>query len=200
MPRLRSSSSCRGTLFCFAVDRADGAVEVSGSVMSGLGRGCVKTLKASVGTQQENRSCGLGDSSMREQRSIRFHCCVPTAASNVFTQPRSDSEVVSYRCHVRSTPDEQTSSRSGSRSHQRCQDRTSGERLYGAGPQTKANQFLGGCTSECRATGRKILRRRLRYGRRGRVPDALTHPLRLSGRTSGHSESRCGRSYSCPRR
>jgi hypothetical protein len=39
-----------------------------GLVMSAIDPGCVKTLEAVIGTRQENRSCGLGDSFMRAQR------------------------------------------------------------------------------------------------------------------------------------
>jgi hypothetical protein len=39
-----------------------------GLVMSALDSGCVKTLEGVIGTRQENRSCGLGDSFMRAQR------------------------------------------------------------------------------------------------------------------------------------
>jgi hypothetical protein len=61
-------------------------------------RGCVKTLKAVVGTQQENRSCGLGESSMRELRSIRINLA-PRQRAEWFSHsldPKPTSRVAAF--------------------------------------------------------------------------------------------------------
>src|SRR5262249_39650896 len=38
-------------------------------------------------------------------RRLRFHCCVPTTASSVFTQPRSVADIVAPSTRVRFTPE-----------------------------------------------------------------------------------------------
>src|SRR5260370_33856026 len=61
--------------------------------MSGLGRGCVKTLDAVVGTQQWNRRRSLGDSFAVSEASGLNQSCAQMARRKVFTQPRSQADV-----------------------------------------------------------------------------------------------------------
>jgi hypothetical protein len=66
-------------------------------------RGCVKTLKAVVGTQQEKRSCGLGESFRARAAVHSNQSCAETTRRMVFTQPRpkADSSAFSLPGHFR---------------------------------------------------------------------------------------------------
>src|SRR5262245_49894623 len=49
--------------------------------MAGFDPGCVKTLKAFVGAQQKNRTCGLSESFMRGRHPIRIYLLLERPAN-----------------------------------------------------------------------------------------------------------------------